>query len=370
MSDQRADLGASSDRQLGLLLAFFDGHKTAGKTRNTLDTQLRAQGDEPLDSVVLQVDEKSKSSTHDPHRVLLVTVMAAIVWGLCGLAGANGVWSVIFWGAVGAVGGVLFSYYSLRHLTKSELTRIGSRLPPDSSALAIWVGTKDARRLIEAAASHRPSVASAADIGADLSTHVFSGSTNSVEVSSGSAGEVRTEDTVLTMVMLRYPTTEMAKRMALQPPADSPLEVEMIIHTDANGKRHVTDPYFGVKAVAKSDALWWGGFGLVFGALAGAAGGGALLGLIEGGVVSALVWGIVGLGAGALYGLVAGQAFSGRRLKGVGSLAAPGTSVLMAWVDAQSPITESVLQEFDQPGSQRLVLNFNTAEGGAVLHAT
>jgi hypothetical protein len=42
----------------------------------------------------------------------------------------------------------------------------------------------------------------------------------------------------------------------------------------------------------------------------------------------------------------------------------------MAWVDAASPLTESPLDPFMKPGSQRLVLNFNSSERGAVLDAT
>jgi hypothetical protein len=176
------------------------------------------------------------------------------------------------------------------------------------------------------------------------------------------------------MVMLRYPSPDTAQQMASDPPAgdngDVPaLEVEMVIRSDADGRRHVSDPSLGVRAVAKSDLLWWGGFGLVFGALAGAVGGGGVLGFIEGGLATAAAWDIVGLGVGALYGLVVPRSFSARRLKSVGSLATPGTSILMAWVDAANPITESALDAYSTPGSQRLLLNFNSSERGAVLEA-
>jgi hypothetical protein len=116
--------------------------------------------------------------------------------------------------------------------------------------------------------------------------------------------------------------------------------------------------------------LWWGGFGLVFGALGGAVGGGGVLGFIEDGVLEAIAWGILGLGAGALYGLVFGKAFSPRRLKGIGSLLTPGTSLLLAWVDRASPLAASGLDAYSTPGSQRLVLNFNSDKRGAVLEAT
>jgi uncharacterized membrane protein (DUF2068 family) len=358
------------DGQLGLLLACFDGRKTAGKARRSLSDQLRAQGDELLDTVVLEVDDKHKASVHDPRRVLWGTVTAALVWGVCGMAGANGVWSVLIWGAVGAVGGVLVLYYSLHHLTKSELASVGSGLPAQSSALAVWVATKDPRRLLEAAAVQRPTAASVAAIGADLTVHVFAGPADPVELPPGSADGLRGDSAALRMVMLRYPSPETAKQMALQPPADSVLEVEMMIRRDADGSRHVSDPDFGVRALAKSEALWWGGFGLVFGALGGAVGGGGVLGFIEDGVLEAIAWGILGLGAGALYGLVFGKAFSPRRLKGIGSLLTPGTSLLLAWVDRASPLTASGLDAYSTPGSQRLVLNFNSDKRGAVLEAT
>ena len=369
MSDPGAGTGAASAGQLGLLLACFDGRRTAGKARRGLEAQLRAQGDELLDTFVLEVDEKHKTSVHDPRRILWGTLTAALVWGVCGLAAANGVWSVLFWGAVGAVGGALFLYYGLHHVTKAELASVGSGLPARSSALVIWVATDAPDRLLEAAAVPKPTAASVAAIRADLATQIL-GVPGPVGLPPGSADELRGDSAVLSMVMLRYPSPETAKDMALQPPAAGVLEVEMMLRRDPDGSRHVSDPEFGVKALAKSDTLWWGGFGLVFGAIAGAVGGGGVLGFIEDGVLTAIVWGILGCGAGALYGYVFGKAVSARRLKGVGSLLAPGTSILMAWVDAGNPLTQGALDGYTTPGSQRLVLNFNSSEGGAVLEAT
>jgi hypothetical protein len=147
VSDPKADSGARSDGQLGLLLACFDGRKTAGNTRRGLEGRLRAQGNELLDTVVLEVDEKHKASVHDPRRILWGTAMAALVWG---------VW-------------------------------VGSGLPARSSALAVWVGTKDARRLLEAAAVETPTAATVATIGTDLRAHVLAGPADPVESPPGSA---------------------------------------------------------------------------------------------------------------------------------------------------------------------------------------
>jgi len=368
--DLGANNGIACDGQLGLLLACFDGRKTAGQARSRLEGQLRTQGDELLDAVVLEVDEKHKASVHDPRRILWGTVTAALVWGTCGvLVGANGVRGILIWVALGAVLGVLFFYYYLHHLTKSELARIGSGLPAQSSALVVSVGTDDARRVLEAIAPQRPTTASVAVFGADLLTHVFAGPTDPVELPHRASDGLRDDSTVLSLIIVRYPNPETAKQLALHPPTESVLEVEMMIWRDGDGSRHVSDPYFGVKAVAKSDALWWGGFGLVFGVLAGISGGGGVLGSIEDGVVNAIASGLVGLVAGAVYGVVVGTAFSPRKLKSLGSLLAPGTSLLIAWVDAGSPLTESALSAYLTTGSQRLVLNFDSRDRGLILEA-
>jgi hypothetical protein len=234
----------------------------------------------------------------------------------------------------------------------------------------MWVETKDARGVLEASAIQKPSVASVAAIGADLTTRVFAGSADPVELPLGSA-DVVDDTAVLSLVMLRYPRPETAEQMASHPPAEGvgpSLEVEMVIRSDADGRQRVSDPVLGVWARAKSTLRSWGGFGLVFGAVVGAVGGGGVLGFIEGGLWTAVVWGVFGLAAGALYGLMAGPAFSPGGLKRVGPLLVPGTSILMAWVG--KPITRSALDAVMTPGAQRLVLNFDISEGGAVLKAT
>jgi hypothetical protein len=42
----------------------------------------------------------------------------------------------------------------------------------------------------------------------------------------------------------------------------------------------------------------------------------------------------------------------------------------MAWVDRASPLTASALDAYTTPGSQRLVLNFNSGKGGTILEVT
>lgn len=370
MQDESSAAGEPSDDKFGVLLACFRGRKTAGKARRSLEARLKAQGDDHLDTVVVMIDEKHKASTHDARRVLWGTVGAAFVWGLCGLAGTDGIASIVLWAVIGGVGGAGFYYYVIRHLTKPELARIGTRLPPDSSALFLRAGTRDARRLLAAAAVQEPSVATVAAIDTDLTTTVVADRAYPVELPRGSAEEID-ETAIGNMVMLRYPGSKSAKQIASNPPTaeeGGALDVEMVISTSATGRSHVSDPQLGVKGAAKSVVRSWAGFGLAFGALVGAIGGGGVLGFVEGGLATAVAWGVLGLAAGALYGMVAGAAFTPGRLKTIRPLSTPDTSILMGWTEKL--ITEETLDPLMKPGSQRLVLNFISRDGGAVLSAT
>jgi hypothetical protein len=145
------------------------------------------------------------------------------------------------------------------------------------------------------------------------------------------------------------------------------VQIELVIANDGNGRRHVTEPTTGTAAWARSDVVSWGLFGVVIGAIAGATGGGGILGFLEGGVVTGLGWAVFGLFAGALYGLWAGRSISARRLEGIGPLLAPGTSVVLGW--SAGPPGSVDLEPLARPGSQQLILLFNAVEHGAVLEA-
>jgi Protein of unknown function (DUF1269). len=150
-SGSGAGTGAKGGGRLAVLLVCFGGTKAAGKARRGLDAQLKSQGDALLDSVVFQVDAKHKASDHDPHGVLYGALTPALTWGLFGvLVGSNAVVSGIIWAVIGAICGGLYGYYFLRLAAKRELARIGAQLPAQSSALAMFVETTDARRVLEA----------------------------------------------------------------------------------------------------------------------------------------------------------------------------------------------------------------------------
>lgn len=365
---QPTDIGAPSRRQLGILLACFGDRKAAGKARHPLEDKLRSDGDVVLDTTELQVNAKHKASVHDLSRLWKGTAVVTLTWGLFGLA-ANGWKGLVIWAVIGAVCGAGFTYYSLHHVTKAELASIGTHLPANSSALMTFVETSDPRRLLAATAGHQTSAASAALVSPDLDATVFAAANNPVEVSHSSGSETlaANETALMSMIVLRYPNVETAKqtadRVAKVKSNGADAQIELMIKVDPNGHRHVTDPKFGPKAWAKSDIVSWGVFGVVVGGIAGAFGGG----IFKGAVVTGIGWALFGLFAGALYGLWAGRATTARRLKGIGPILAPGTSMLLAW--AGGPVKRETMEMLAAANAKRLVLLFNPTEGGAVLEA-
>jgi uncharacterized membrane protein len=363
-----------SARQVAVVLVCFGDKKAAAKARKPLETQLRSNGDVVLQTTILQVDGKHKASVHDVRRLVAGTLTAALTWGLFGLvAGTNKVESTIIWAVLGAICGGAWAYLTEHVLTKAELRRIGRQLGPDTSALITYAETSDPTRLLAATHSGEPSAASAAVIDADLGARVFAGSLTPVEVPHGpSAHPALDQTSLLRMLLYRYPDPKAAARVAARVSRAKAEEngvpqIELIIETDGNGRRRVVDPTRGTAAWARSDVVSWGLFGVVFGALAGAIGGGGLHGLVDDAVVTGIGWAVFGLFAGALYGLWAGRSISARRLQGVGPLLGNGTSALLAWADGG--VREQALDALGAPEDRRLVLSFNPVPGGAVIEA-
>ena len=212
-----------------------------------------------------------------------------------------------------------------------------------------------------------------AGIGDDLTARVFAGATDPIELPrSPEGGAIPPGQSAPTsMILLRYPDPRPPAR---SPPGTThiqegnrPVQAELVIWVDRDGRRHVADPSQGVKAWAKADLISWGLFGVAVGALVGAFGGGGVLSFVDNAVVTGIAWGVFGLVAGALYGLWAGRAVSARRLKGLRGLLVPGSSLLVAWADG--PVRQDSVESLNAPRSQRLILRFNTVEGGAVLEA-
>jgi len=356
------DADGQDGRQLGVLLLCFDRLKAAAAARRPLDEELRSRGAAVLDTAVMKVNAKHRASVYDPRRVLQGTLTAALTWGVFGLL-SGGLASLGVWAIIGAVCGGSYAYLNEHILTKSELARLGDRLPASTSALLTFAVTSDPGGMLQAAAARAPAVASVAAIDDNLGSHV-------VAPAAGPHQDSRAA--LLNMIVLRYPDPGTAKQIASRAAPKSkketgPVQVELVIWADRDGRRHVADPTHGAKAYGTSDMISWGVFGLVFGALAGATGGGGVHSFVASAVVTGIGWALFGLAAGALYGLWAGRAISARRFTGLRGLLVPGSSILGAWADG--PVPPEAITPLRAPGAQLLILGFSPVEGGAVLEA-
>ena len=361
--------GGRQPARLCVLLLCFSGAKRASRVTSELGEGVRSGGGALLDEVVLRVNRKGKAMVHDPRRTREGVLTSALTWGLFGLVASGGSWiRFTLWALIGAVCGGLYAYFTEHLLSRSQLKRIGRQLGPDTSALVIWAEAADAERLLSATAPLQPETASVAAIADDLSAKVFTGGATPVESSSPGADEGPPAATsVLSMLLLRYPgehAAQAALEAAPKEDGDAP-QVELVFESARSGKRRVIGPAKGVAAMAKSDVLSWGLFGVAYGAIVGAVGNGGILSWIENGVVTGVLWAIFGLVAGALYGLWAGRGVSARRLKGVGPLLPPDSSMILAWADGA--VTERAIGTLSTPDAETLGLRFNSVARGAIL---
>lgn len=393
----------SNGRQLGVLLACFDGHKTAGQTHGAIEDQLRASGANVLDTTVFQVDGTQKAVTEDTHRMVWGTVIPGLTWAAAGVIFGGGWQGAIFWGVLGLIGGYFFSKYKIHIATKAQLAYLGSRLPGNSSTLLTYAETADVDSLLKVAASHGPSVASVASISDDMKAEVMH-LTGKAEDQPQYAAEASpgAPTTLVNMILTRYPDPKTGRKItdAWKAGANKEMkevkkqeadakkaggdeakkafdelvgeaeaagadpEVEFVVNTDRDGTRHVFDPNLGPWAAGKGDIAGWGIFCAACGLIVGVIGNG-FWGAVEGTLGAGILGAVCGLGAGALYGLIAGRAMSGGRLKSVGGLLAPGTSMIVAW--AGGGLRPEGLAELATPDSQQLVVHFDAVAGGMAL---
>jgi uncharacterized membrane protein len=358
--------------QMCLLLACFRGARTAARARRKLDKQISNAGDTVLDEVVLRVDARHATRVYDPRRVAAGTLTSALTWGVFGLL-TGGVASGGVWAIIGAVCGGLFAYYSGHLLTKDELKRIGKRLPGNSSAVAAFVRTENASRVLTSAARSEPTEASVAAMGADLSAHVLAGVSTPLESSAAPPGggpvPIRT-GSVLSMLLLRYRGDQTARRelgrhRLAHPKEQQHVQTELVFEAPEHGRLKVSDPSQGAWAFARSDLISWGLFGVVYGLIVGLVSNHGIFSAVKDTVAAGVVCAVFGLAAGALYGLWAGRAVSARRLKGLRPILPPGTSTVLAW--AEDDLTQQIVDDWSEPGSQRIIVRFNPVSDGALL---
>lgn len=363
---------SSESPQLEVLLACFEGHKRAAKVRHPLSEQIKAAGAEILDEAVFVVTPKGKARVYDPRRVVAGTLIAALIWGGIALLGGGTGWSVLIQAVLGAVAGGLYAYYTEHLSNKGQLARLGKQLPPDSSAILAYAVGATSAELAAVAAKFDPYPLSVATISTDLSATVLKGRTLSPAGAPAAAGGSVAADrhTLLTMLWFRYPGAGTAERVNAEAgskanASHSAIETDLLFRTDPGGRRHVVSPSAGAGATAKSAYGGWAIYGVVIGLIAGFTGNGGLFGALTKGIVSGIAWGIVGLVAGALYGLWAGRSVSTRRRNSARPILPPDTSMVVAW--AEGAPQEREVTAWSAPGSEQMILRFESAPHGAVL---
>jgi hypothetical protein len=143
------------------------------------------------------------------------------------------------------------------------------------------------------------------------------------------------------------------------------MQVEVVLESDPGGGLHVHSPNLGVRFSARSSLVSWGVLGLICGAIGGWVGGGGILGFLGGGLITGVVWGAFGILAGALYGLWVGNVLSARQRKKMDVIVPPDSSLAFVWADGD--LTNEAIDRWAPPGSQRLVVRFDTTSRGIVL---
>lgn len=357
--------------ELEVLLACFQGRQRAARIRRALGGRITAGGEAILDEAVFRVSAKGKAQVYDPRRVVAGTLTPALTWGVFGWLASGGWSGLAIWAVLGALCGGLYAYYTEHLFTKSDLKRIGHRLPPDSSALLLFAhGTADTKALLADVAQFNPGTASIALVSGDLSAVVTSSAKPPPETPPASPRAVPSNrGTLVSMLVFRYPGADTAKRVntgaSKEPRHGVAIETELLLHASKTGTYHVTSPKQGVRANAWSDFVSWGLFGVVYGGIAGLAGNGSVLGFTKGAAVTGVAWALFGLVAGALYGLWAGRGISARRIKALGTLLPPDTSMVVAW--AEGAVTGEAITPWSRPATGQLILKFNPVPAGALL---
>jgi hypothetical protein len=342
----------AASARLCVVLECFAGRKGAGRARGDVAERLRAHG-ELVDDVIVSVDGKHRARVHDPHRVVAGVLTPALTWGAFGLLAGGDVKGLVIWGVLGAVCGGLYAYGSEHLLAKNDLATIGSQLSADSSAVVAFVECDDDTALASAAPPSA-TVSSAVAIAPDLSSRAVG------------AVDRQVEPTALSMTLLRFDGEHGARPVVPSVDGDG-THVEMLVEVSADGHPRVVDPSHGVAAMSKSDVVSWGGFGVVFGFVAGFAGNGGIASALEGGIVTGIAWAVFGLVAGALFGLWAGRGTSARRIKGLRPLLPAGTSTAVIWVVGRS--TDGIAEQI-RTASRHVTLSFHPTERGAVLRTS
>ena len=248
--------------------------------------------------MVVRVNQKGAVHEEDPRRVVAGTVTPFLTWALF-VALAGGSWGgILFWAVIGGLCGWAYARFNERVLPKNEVKRLGTQLAPDSSSLLLYVHGSTGEALLDDVAPEDPRLASVATIGSDLSAAITSGAQQPTGTPSTTAASAPPKSNgLLNMLMFRYAGTDAAgARQRARPSADqakakhATVQTEVLLRVDKDGRDHVVNPGTGVRAFMPSDAIGWGVFGLIFGAIVGFTRGGGVTSFVESTLVTGILW--------------------------------------------------------------------------------
>lgn len=355
--------------RLCVLLTCFKGSKTARKIRKSLDGKIKEDGNFIIDEVVLQVNEKRKVRIYDPRKVLAGLLTPALTWGIFGVL-SSGLRGLVTWAVIGSICGGLYAYFTEHALSKAELKRVGQALPPDSSALVSFIQSSGPETILTRTSPFKPNSASLAVIAPDLTAYVSNsqpstrGASELLTVSQAPANR----DALLSMLLFRYLGRDTAEKVEAEvgrEPGASTVQTELVFAVNKERTIRITNPAKGAKAMARSDLISWGLFGVIYGAVIGFTDNPGIFSILGRGIETGIAWAVFGLFAGYLGGLWVGQAMSPRRLKGIISFLEPDTSLVLAW--GEGHVAPEMITGLEREASQKLILKFYPTRNGAVL---
>ena len=129
------------------ILAFtFPGKDRAGEVAKTLKIGAKDAGLKIVAGAVIEVDERGKTTVHQPGRGGMGTTLGLVTGGVLGLIGGPA--GLLVWAAGGALMGGIAGKYLGRNLPQDALKQLGQQMEPNSSAILAIAEDKNAESVI------------------------------------------------------------------------------------------------------------------------------------------------------------------------------------------------------------------------------
>lgn len=129
------------------ILAFtFPGKARAAEVAKTLKIGAKDAGLKIVAGAVIEVDERGKTTVHQPGRGGMGTALGLGIGGVLGLVGGPA--GLLVWAAGGALMGGVAGKYLGRSLPQDALKQLGQQMEPNSSAILAIAQDKEAESVI------------------------------------------------------------------------------------------------------------------------------------------------------------------------------------------------------------------------------